>query len=215
MHWGKPTQIKADNGAPLGNPRSDMPSELALYLIGLGIKVRNNKAFSPWENGHVEKNQDTSGRWVDPAKCQDLNQVQKALDQVIDIHLNKFPVQKLKFQSRAHVFPQLLQQVNKEQQLTLNLEPIGQFLAQGTWTRKVAATGQISIYGNSLYVDSKCKHQYVNVLFDPAKFAWTIFNQKGNFIRSIPADFLSKANILALSISQRTLRAKLKDASGA
>jgi hypothetical protein len=37
VRWGLPDRVRVDNGYPWGTPR-DLPSELALWLIGLGVE---------------------------------------------------------------------------------------------------------------------------------------------------------------------------------
>jgi transposase InsO family protein len=56
--WGLPGRLRVDNGAPWGS-KGDWPTELALWLIGLGVGVTWNTPRRPQENGVVERSQGT------------------------------------------------------------------------------------------------------------------------------------------------------------
>ena len=66
--WGRPERIRVDNGAPWGSS-GDLPTDLALWLIGLGIEMIWNTPRRPQENGVVERSQGTAKRWAEPRAC--------------------------------------------------------------------------------------------------------------------------------------------------
>ena len=68
--WGLPGRFRVDNGWPWG-ALGDFPTELALWLIGLGVGMHWNNARRPQENGVVERSQGTSARWCEPWTCRD------------------------------------------------------------------------------------------------------------------------------------------------
>ena len=49
-----PVRFRVDNGWPWGS-RGDFPTELALWMIGLGIGMHWNNPHRPQENGVVER----------------------------------------------------------------------------------------------------------------------------------------------------------------
>ena len=51
--WGLPDRVRVDNGYPWGTPR-DLPSELALWLIGLAVEPIWNPPGQPTRNPKVE-----------------------------------------------------------------------------------------------------------------------------------------------------------------
>lgn len=55
--YGLPARINADNGAPWGSPRSagQALSELAVWLIRLGISVSHSAPYHPQTNGKIER----------------------------------------------------------------------------------------------------------------------------------------------------------------
>ena len=52
--WGRPDAFRVDNGAPWGS-RGDLPTDLALWLIGLEIDMIWNLSHQPQCNGVVER----------------------------------------------------------------------------------------------------------------------------------------------------------------
>jgi hypothetical protein len=71
--WGLPGGLCVDNGKPWGS-WSDLPTALALWLLGLGIALHWNPPRRPWKNGVVEHSQETApgsckGSWTKPTGC--------------------------------------------------------------------------------------------------------------------------------------------------
>src|SRR5437879_4946564 len=63
--WGRPERLRLDNGLPWGG-WNDLPTALALWLVGLGVDLLFNPPRQPQRNGVVEKSQDTGQRWCEP-----------------------------------------------------------------------------------------------------------------------------------------------------
>ena len=57
QRYGLPVRINADNGAPWGSPSAggDSLSELAIWLIRLGIRVSFSRPYHPQTNGKLER----------------------------------------------------------------------------------------------------------------------------------------------------------------
>lgn len=66
-----------DNGHPFGDPKLESVPVLALWLIAYGVPVIWNRPRKPTDNAKVERMQGTSGRWVEPEKCNSLIELQK------------------------------------------------------------------------------------------------------------------------------------------
>src|SRR5213080_4225302 len=77
--WGLPQTLKVDNGSPWGS-WSDLPTDLALWLIGLGVNMHWNTPNRPQENGVIERSQGTAKCWAEPSACASAAQLQKQLD---------------------------------------------------------------------------------------------------------------------------------------
>jgi transposase InsO family protein len=55
-HYGLPAQINTDNGAPWGSPgKPGQVTELAIWLIRLGIRVTYSRPYHPQTNGKEER----------------------------------------------------------------------------------------------------------------------------------------------------------------
>src|SRR6185437_10859102 len=60
--WGLPDHVRFDNGYPWGSPR-DLPPELALWLIGLGVEPISNPPGRPTCNPKVERCNGLTQQW--------------------------------------------------------------------------------------------------------------------------------------------------------
>jgi transposase InsO family protein len=63
--WGRPQRLRVDNGAPWGT-RGDLPTDLQLWLLGMGMAISANPPHRPQDNGVVERSQGTGKRWGEP-----------------------------------------------------------------------------------------------------------------------------------------------------
>jgi transposase InsO family protein len=71
--WGRPLQIRVDNGTPWGSS-DDVPTPLALWLVGLGVARHWNDPSCPQQNGVVERSMGTFKGWSEPRTCQSVEQ---------------------------------------------------------------------------------------------------------------------------------------------
>ena len=61
VRWGLPDRVRVDNGYPWGSSR-DLPPELALWLIGLGVEPIWNPPAQPTRNPKVERSNGLTSR---------------------------------------------------------------------------------------------------------------------------------------------------------
>jgi transposase InsO family protein len=102
--WGLPQAIRVDNGQPWGC-RSDLPSELMLWLIGLGVAVIHNRPYQPTDNARIERTHGTTKAWVEPSQCPDLTTLQHRLDWSANMQRAQYP--SCSGHSRQQCYPQL------------------------------------------------------------------------------------------------------------
>src|ERR1700722_19575620 len=88
--WGLPARIRGDNGHPWGST-GDLPTELGLWLLGLGVELVPNRPGRPQDNGVVENAQGTGQRWADPPRCRSAAELQRALDAMDRHQREAFP----------------------------------------------------------------------------------------------------------------------------
>jgi hypothetical protein len=93
-----------DNGGPWGSA-GDLPPDLALWLLGLGIAMHWNDARRPQQNGVVERAQGTGKRWAEPEQCATAAELQRRLQQMDVIQREAYP--SIDGQSRVAAFPGL------------------------------------------------------------------------------------------------------------
>lgn len=197
---GIPNWIKVDNGRPFGDPKLGLVPPLALWLIGLGIKVIWNRPSTPQDNSVVERSQGVMGKWTEYAKCADTDAFQFRLWKEAEFHNLHFPIRRKGNKTRAELFPGLLHTGREWNPKNFKLNRILAFLAKGDWERKVSSIGQISIYGQRFSIGTKYKHQKVSIKLNPRKNLWNIFGPKGILIKSHPSPF-SEKNIWKLDFS--------------
>jgi hypothetical protein len=102
--YGLPGVLRVDNGAPWGS-WSDLPTALALWLIGLGIDMHWNTPRRPQENGVIERSQGLAGAWAEPQQCQTVKQFQLRLRREDRLQREVYP--SVRNQSRLTAYPTL------------------------------------------------------------------------------------------------------------
>ena len=190
---GVPRWIKVDNGRPFGDPQLELIPPLALWLIGLGIKVIWNRPATPQDNAKVERSQGVMGRWTEYPKCKDTFELQLRLWEEAEFHNYHFPIRRLDNQTRDQKFPGLAHTGRIWNPADFKLNRILIFLAKGNWERKVSSAGQANIYGLTLAIGIAYKHQKVSIKLNPRKNEWNIFDTNGNLIKELPSPFTEKS----------------------
>lgn len=199
--WGMPQRLRVDNGTPWGGG-SDLPKELALWLVGLGIEVIWNHPYRPQENGVVERAHRTTKTWVEPSTCANLAQLQQRLDRACYLQRVRYPYQD--GQSRWHLFHALRFGATPYQSTDefWQLSRVDALLAQGLWTRRVDCCGKISIYGRNYSVGCQYARQSVLLRFDANTRAWQVYDERGNCLKSMPSRELSHESIVGLKVTR-------------
>ena len=78
------------NGYPWGSSR-DLPSELALWLIGLGVEPIWNPPARPTRNAKVERCNGLTQQWGELHTCTDCKQAARALARIGRIQREEYP----------------------------------------------------------------------------------------------------------------------------
>jgi len=190
---GIPSWIKVDNGRPFGDPQLELIPPLALWLIGLGIKVIWNRPATPQDNAIVERSQGVMGNWTEYAKSKNIFDFQLRLWKEADFHNLSFPIRRKANKTRIELFPSLSHTGVNWNPQNFKLNRVLLFLAKGYWERKVSSNGQISFYGQRFSVGIQYKHQKVSIKLNPRKNQWNVFISKGNLIKTYPSPFTQKS----------------------
>jgi hypothetical protein len=204
--WGLPDRLRVDNGAPWGSC-NDLPPQLALWVIGLGIDVHWNTPCRPQENGVIERSQGLVTRWGEPQQCQTVRQFQQRIDHEDLVQRERHRA--IQRQPRLVAYPAL--KVRKRtysrqwEQRSWDWLRVRQHLSHYAVARQVDCCGKIGHFGTKLYVGTLHKGLTVYVQFDPDQIAWIISNLEGTELRKIPAA-LTAHNVRQLTVHAKSTR---------
>ena len=199
-----PKAIRVDNGDPWAT-RSDLPSALALWLIGLDVQVILNRPHHPTDNGIVERHQGVLAGWVEPHRASDRADFQQQLAAAIHMQQERYPA--IHGLSRLQAFPDLLHNPRAyrpelEDQLW-SWERVALWLSQRVWRRRVDKVGRISWFSSAYSVGRAHAGQDVLIRFDPAQHHWIIETEAGKCLKRYPNLEITPERILAFAISKR------------
>jgi hypothetical protein len=202
--WGRPQCFRVDNGAPWGS-RGDWPTDLALWLIGLGVNMVWNPARRPQDNGVVERSQGTGKRWGEPESCDDADDLQRRLEKMDRIQREVYP--SIQGASRWQAFPGL-RQIERPyskawEKKNWDIQRVLDHMANENALRKVDSKGQVSVYGRNHYVGKKHRGQDVYVFLDPLDRQWVFATAKGVQLCRKMAEELTHERILKLQVTNR------------
>jgi hypothetical protein len=202
--WGRPAAIRVDNGGPWGSA-GDLPPDLALWLLGLGIDVYWNDPHRPQQNGVVERSQGTGKRWAEPQSCATVSELQQRLQEMDLIQREVYP--SIDGQSRAAAFPELKhsgrQYSSSWERGHWEQRRVLEHLAGYVVPRRVDKNGNVSIYHRPHYVGCMHRGKQVYVMVDPERVEWVFADPKGQQLRSQPAEELQVGRIRGLTVTKR------------
>ena len=204
VRWGLPDHVRVDNGYPWGTPR-DLPSELALWLIGLGVEPIWNPPGQPTCNPKVERCNGLTQQWGELHACTDCKQAARVLAWVGRIQREQYPA--IQGRTRTEAFPQLgtPRRVYRraQEKASWDLARVDAFLARGCWKRHADGNGAISIYGHSRPVGRAWARHDMVVRFDASSRCWLVSNPNGEVVKPLAASELTRERIMALAVSRR------------
>lgn len=209
--WGTlPEALQTDNEALFtGNPSERFPSQFTLWLVGLDIHHQTIRPGKPTDNATVERNHRTLIDYVGSNQpLASLVVFQRFLDQAwyeLAFALPSY-AGSCAGQPPVVAHPDLLHPPRPYQAqwewALFDLRRVDAFLAQFTWSRKVTATGQVSLGGQHHYysVGRAYAQQQVGVRFDPADRHFVFFADASTtqVIGRRPARYLSVAELTGL-----------------
>ena len=202
--WGRPERFRVDNGTPWGSC-GDLPTDLALWLIGLETAVIWNPPRQPQKNGKVERSQGVGQAWAEPWACRSARELQQRVREMDRIQREEYPHRGGR--SRWSLFPELKhsgRDYDKAwEQRHWNLEMVLEHVSQYLVTRRVDRAGKISFYEQNYYVGKQHHGTVVAVMLDPQTRDWVILDAEGRELRTHPADQLTRERIVCLQVTHR------------
>jgi hypothetical protein len=205
--WGLPGRLKTDNGYPWGCS-SDLPPEMALWLIGLGLELLWIPPGCPQHNGVVERGQDTGQDWCEPWSCRDSRELQRRCDAMDQRQRQRYPYRDGR--SRGEVYPTLAHSgrpysVGGERS-QWDVSRVWQELAKRVVKRQVDCTGSVSVYNRGRYVGKRYIGTQVYVSLDPTGPTWVIADEQGRQLRTHAAEELAAERVRSLTVTARKSR---------
>jgi hypothetical protein len=198
-----------DNGVPWGSP-GDLPTDLALWLIGSAIEMVWNPPRQPQKNGVVEKSQDTAKRWAEPRACASAAELQGRLEEMDRIQRQEYP--SLGGRSRQEAYPGLEHSgrvyTPAWEEAHWSLAAVLGHLAGYAVPRRVNKSGTVSIYNRNYYIGIIHGGKTVYVMFDPEVRDWIFADERGRQLRCQPAREISRETVVGLEVTHRRRRTK-------
>ena len=202
--WGRPERFRVDNGVPWGSS-GDLPTDLSLWLIGLGIEVIWNPPRSPQDNGVVERSQGTAKRWAEPGLFASPEELQGRLERMDVVEREAYP--SVKGRSRLEAFPGLVHSGRDYtpawEESLWDVKKVHEHLSRYAVPRRVDLSGKASLYNRYYYVGIIHKGKTAFAMLDPESGEWIFADAQGRQLRRRPACERSRENILALTETRR------------
>jgi len=196
--------MRVDNGIPWGS-WGDLPTDLALWLIGLGVRIHWNYPHSPQENGVVERSQGISNRWCEPWTCESSGELQERLDLMDRLYRENYAYRERL--SRMAYFAGLKHSgrpyMRAQEQELWDWSRVTEHLATYTLRRQVDSKGQVSLYNRTYYVGRIHHGKRIYVMYDPNRNEWLFADGEGRQLRSVPADQVTPQRVMDLNVTYR------------
>ncbi len=202
--WGLPEQLRVDNGMPWGS-QGDLPTDLACWLAGLGVRVVPNPPRRPQDNGVVERYQGVGKAWGEPQSCTSAAQLEARLKTLDRWQRELYPMRT--GQSRWAAYPGLKHSGRPYtaawEAKTWSVHRVWQLLESYLVPRQVDRGGKVSLYGRPYSVGLVWAGRRIWVGFDGTSGAWVFQDEAGHEICRRPAPELSAERIEALNVTNR------------
>jgi hypothetical protein len=214
--WGLPEGLRVDNGHPWGSA-GDLPTDLALWLMGLGVMPDWNPARQPWLNPKVERNNGVTQQWVEVDACPDHATLEERLAWACRLQREQYPA--LAGRARLETYPELIQigrpYSDESEPALWQLGRVDAFLASRSWRRRADRYGTIWLYNRGRCLGKAHAGKEVQVGFDPETRHWVVSDSaSGAPLMRLIAHELSRERILSLDVSHhRPPRKKRRETS--
>lgn len=180
IRWGRPLSAQFDNGNPWGS-WGDLPTPLALWLIGLGLHVLWIPVATPQENGVVERGQGVAKNWAEPDRCGSPEQLQRRMQEEDRVQRECYP--HAGFASRMAAYPALAHSGQPSgatwEREHWSWDAVLAYLGGLLVPRRVDCCGKIGLYHDKVYVGTVNRGKEVVVQFDAETAQWVVSERSG------------------------------------
>jgi hypothetical protein len=207
--WGLPQQMRGDNGAPWG-AWGDLPPDLALWLIGLGVGMVWNRPRPKQGTAVVERAHGVLQRWSEPETCGSGAELAHRLVALTTRRRERYPVRD--GPSRLAGYPALADggmayapAADEEQ---FDQRRVWAVLSREVLSRRVDQVGRMSRDNRAVPVGRRWAGQTVTVRLAVHEDSplWVIADERGRHIATHPAIEWRRERILNLDVSHRRSR---------
>ena len=183
--WGMPNRIKIDNGRPFIVPNSaDIPTLTVFWWVGLGIEVIQNTPCRPQENGIVECLQGIMCSWSNPKSQLDHQSLQQRLDDESDFQRNHYQMPAKQYKTRIELYPELENNSRAYNPELFKMKRVYSFLSKKIWQRTIKKSGQISLFGQPVYIGNQYAGEEITMTFDPIEKQWVFRKYDGTLLKT-------------------------------
>jgi hypothetical protein len=202
--WGMPARLRVDNGSPWGST-GELPTELALWVIGLGVAMHWNSPRRPQENGVVERSQGTSQRWCEPWTCDTAAELAGRLSRMDRLYRESYPYRDRL--ARMEYYPGLKHSgrpYRRESEAALWCwSRVAEHVSGYLLERQVDRSGLVSLYNRGHYVGMIHKGKVVYIMYDPRDGEWVFTDREGRQLRRKVAEELTARRVMDLDVTHR------------
>jgi hypothetical protein len=199
--WGRPEAVQFDNGNPWGS-WGDLPTPLASWLIGVGLRVIWIPAGTPQDNGVVERGQGVAKDWAEPERCGSPEGLQVRLEEEDRVQRECYP--HAGFASRMAAYPGLIHSGRPYDAAweagSWSWEAVLAHLAGLQVVRRVDCSGKIGLYHDKVYVGAVNRGKEVVVQLDAGEAKWVVSDRGGVELCRRPLTQFDAAGLCRLPI---------------
>lgn len=207
--------MRFDNGKPWKHPSHAVPTGLALWLVGLGIRPIFGRPRQSTDNAVVERSHGVLNGWVETSTCANIDELEQRLNRFATLQRERYPVRD--GASRMRCFPALLLNPRPYQlQHEINdwrLERVLDYVATYTFTRTVEKNGRITLMTHEYSLGRGYRSQQVSARLDTLHQSWIIKDRCGELVATFPALQFNYLTIESLTLTRQHFRGKHDDVS--
>ncbi len=197
---GLPEAIQFDNGNPWGSC-GDLPTPLASWLIGLGLRVAWIPPRAPQDTGVVERSQAAAKNWAEPERCHSPEELQARPEAEDRVQREGYPhagpaSRPAAYPGSAHSgrpFDAAWERAHRSWGAVLA------HLAGVPVVRRVDGSGKIGLYHEEMYVGTVDRGKEVVVQFDAGSAEWSVSDRAGVELCRRPLTQFDAAGLCRLS----------------
>jgi hypothetical protein len=205
--WGRPERLRVDNGAPWGS-KGDLPTDLALWLIGLGVGVHWNRPGQSTDNAVVERGHSLGEDWGEPHAHGSAAELERRMAEEDRLQREEYP--SIGGRSRTEAYPGLGHSGRPYsaawERRHWDLQRVLDHLAGVVVRRRVDSKGMASVYNRNYYVGARHAGREAYLSLDPQRRAWVFSDEQGRQLREVPAEQLTRRRVISLTVSNRRPR---------